>query len=425
MAHIVRRHAPEYERERPHLTETHRKVLTEVALCRTPLLGTHGVVCTHCGVVHDQAYNSCGNRHCPTCKGTARAVWLAARQREALPVPYFHTTFTLPHELAPLALVNFQVVYDLLFYASSQTIQEIAAHPDHLGGRVGMIGAVHTWGSALVHHPHVHYLIPGIALTDDGRLVRPEKDGFFLPDRVLGAKFRGKFLDLLDKARQEGKLEFVGQAAALTTESAWQAFKDKLYRKNWVVHTTAPAQRAGGVDQLLGYLSRYVDRVAITDKRLVSFADGQVTFRYKRHDGQRVHWKTMSLDATTFLDRFLMHVVPAGFHRFRQFGLLANCHRRKNLARLRELLQVPPRPAGGTTRLWVFLVLVSLMIPTRCPGCGKGDLLYFKDTPPPWQDLRRLPWEQLPHAEQLDRLPPPDPSPDANHSLPEGWWDPY
>ena len=422
MAHIIRRHAAAYERARPQLTESQRKVLTEVALCRTPLLGTHGVICLDCGEVHDEAYNSCGNRHCPSCKGPARAAWRAARAREALPVPYFHSTFTLPHELVPLSLVNFQVIYDLLFAASSQTIHEIAANPKHLGGRVGMIGAVHTWGSALVAHPHVHYVIPGIALSDDGRLVRPQKD-FFLPDRVLSSKFRGKFMALLEKARQNGELNFVGRAAALATESAWKTLKDKLYQKNWVVHTPPPAKRAGGVEQLLGYLARYVDRVAITDDRLVSFADGQVTFRYKRHDGDRVHWNTIPLDATVFLDRVLMHVVPKGFHRFRQFGLLVNCHRQKNLARLRKLLGEPTRPVRDGTRLWMFLAMVSLMIPTRCPGCGKGDLISFRDTRPAWRDLRRLTMDDLSRAEQLDRLPPPVSYPDTNRSLPNGWWD--
>ena len=422
MAHIVRRHAAEYERAYPQLTETHRKVLTEVALCRTPLLGSHGVLCPRCGEIHDEAYNSCGNRHCPTCKGTARAKWRAARGREALPVPYFHFTFTLPHELVPLALVNFKVVYNLLFAASSQTIEQIAANPKHLGGRVGMIGAVHSWGSALVAHPHVHYVIPGIALSDDGRLIRPKKD-YFLPGPVLSAKFRGKFLALLEKARQKGELEFVGQAAALATEPAWQALKDKLYRKKWVVDTTATSKRAGGVDQLLGYLARYVDRVAISDDRLVSFADGKVTFRNKRHVGKRVHWTTMELDATTFLNRFLMHVLPRGFHRFRQFGLLANCHRQKNLARLRELLGEPARPARDTTRLLMFLAMVSLMIPTRCPGCGKADLVSFRDNRPAWSDLRRLTMDDLSRAEQLQSLPPEDPSPDTNDGLPPGWWD--
>jgi hypothetical protein len=228
---------------------------------------------------------------------------------------------------------------------------------------------------------------------------------------------------LLEKARQNGELNFVGRAAALATESAWKTLKDKLYQKNWVVHTPPPAKRAGGVEQLLGYLARYVDRVAITDDRLVSFADGQVTFRYKRHDGERVHWKTTSLDTTVFLDRVLMHVVPAGFHRFRQFGLLANCHRRKNLARLRKLLGEPARRACDRTRLWMFLAMVSLMIPTRCPGCGKGDLVYFQDTRPAWQDLRRLTMDDLSRAEQLDRLPPPESNPDKNRSLPDGWWD--
>jgi hypothetical protein len=400
-------------------------VLTEVALCRTPLLGSHGLLCEHCGELHGHAYNSCGNRHCPSCKGRARAAWRAARRREALPVPYFHSTFTLPHELAPLAEVNFRVVYNLLFHAASQTIQQIAANPKHLGGRVGMIGAVHTWGGALVHHPHVHFLIPGIALTDDGRLLRPKKGDYFLPDRVLSSKFRGKFLALLDKARQKGELKFVGPAETLAAERAWQALKNKLYQKNWVVHTSPPAKRAGGVDQLLGYLARYVDRVAITDDRLLSLADGQVTFRYKRHHGDRVQWKTTSLDATTFLDRFLSHVVPAGFHRFRQFGLLANCHRQKNLARLRQLLDVPARPVGDGMRLWVFLVLVSLMIPTRCPGCRKGDLVHYKEDPPRWEDLRRLPWRDLPRAEQLqlDCLPPPEPLPYADRSLVNAWWD--
>jgi hypothetical protein len=299
-------------RARYGVSRAQQRILHDLARCRTAALGGHTQQCTACG--HEViAYNSCRNRHCPKCQGRARARWLAARAAELLPVPYFHVVFTLPAALAPLALRNKRLLYGMLFRAVAATLRTIARDPQHLGADLGFLTVLHTWGQTLQHHPHVHCVVPGGGLARDGRRWVACRPQFFLPVRVLSRYFRHRFLRLLRAARQQGKLAYHGQLAHLADPTAWARWVDGLTRTEWVVYAKPPF---GGPRQVLKYLARYTHRVAIANHRLVSLADGRVTFQWKDYaHGQR--WRTMTLDAVEFLRRFLLHALPRGLQRIR------------------------------------------------------------------------------------------------------------
>lgn len=311
-----------------------------IELCRTAELGGHTEVCPDCGLVRC-AYNSCRNRHCPKCQGQARAEWLAARQAELLPVPYFHVVFTLPAPVAEMAFQNKRVVYAILFRAAAETLRRIAADPRHLGAEIGLVAVLHTWGQSLHHHPHVHCVVPGGGLSPDGARWIGCRPGFFLPVRVLSRLFRRLFLDELYAAFEAGELGFFGALAGLTRSAAFTDRLRALRRVEWVVYAKPPF---GGPAQVLAYLGRYTHRVAIANARLVEITDADVAFRWKdyRREGKA---KVMTLSAHEFIRRFLLHTLPDGFHRIRHFGFLANGHRTVKLALCRKLLAAPaPNP---------------------------------------------------------------------------------
>ena len=349
------------ENNRSWLTGLHRKVLSAIERCRTAALGGHKDQCSRCGY-QTISYNSCRNRHCPKCQTNARDKWLAARQGELLAVPYVHVVFTLPHELAPLALYNKKLLYDLLFRSSAASLLEIAADPKHLGAEIGFLSVLHTWGQNLLHHPHVHCVIPAGGLSPDHeRWVHPRYP-FFLPVKVLSRVFRGKFVSGLKQAFQKGELCLPGALQPLARRKAFHSFLRTLFRHDWVVYAKRPF---GGPEHVLHYLARYTHRVAISNHRLVNFAEGKVTFRWKDYaHGNKS--RLMTLATEEFLRRFLLHVLPRGFVRIRFFGLLANRRRGTLLPLCRRLIEDnatsrTPSPAAAQDRS---------SSGSTCPLCG-------------------------------------------------------
>jgi Putative transposase/Transposase zinc-binding domain len=312
--------------------------MSAIEQCRSAALGGHVERCEDCG--HSRiAYNSCRNRHCPKCQGAAATDWLAAREADLLPVGYFHVVFTLPAEIAPIAYQNKAVVYDLLFRTATETLLTIAADRKYLGARIGATAVLHSWGSAMTHHPHVHMIVPGGGISLDGtRWVRC-KPGFLLPVRVLSRLFRRLFLAALADAHAAGRLAFFGEIASLRRREAFAAHLAPLRRKNWFVYAKPPF---AGPEAVLAYLARYTHRVAIANSRLMALDECGVTFRYKdyRRNGQ-ARYRTMTLAADEFIRRFLLHVLPKGFHRIRHYGLLASAGCKANIARARELMAAP------------------------------------------------------------------------------------
>lgn len=340
VADIFRSAGPAYRAAHAgHLSLGQLKVMTAIENCRTAALGGHVEACDDCG--HWRiAYNSCRNRHCPKCQGAAARTWLAEREADLLPVGYFHVVFTLPTQVADIALQNKAAVYDLLFRAASETMLTIAADPRHLGARIGLTAVLHTWGSALTHHPHVHMIVPGGGLSPDGARWVSSRPAFLLPVRVLGKLFRRLFLVGLSALHAAGRLVFFGGLAPLAERRAFLRHLSPARTKRWVVYAKAPF---AGPAAVLAYLSRYTHRVAISNSRLMSFDEAGVTFRIKdyRRDGPE-RYGTLTLGPHEFIRRFLLHVLPKGFHRIRHYGLLASAGRRANLTRIRALLAVPP-----------------------------------------------------------------------------------
>jgi hypothetical protein len=324
--------------EAGHLSLHQLKVMTAIEHCRTAALGGHVEACADCE--HTRiAYNSCRNRHCPKCQGAAARTWLAAREADLLPVGYFHVVFTLPAQVAHIAFQNKAAVYDLLFRAASETMLTIAADPKHLGARIGLTAVLHTWGSAMTHHPHIHMIVPGGGLSRDGSCWISARPAFLLPVRVLAKLFRRLFLAGLIALHEAGRLAFFGDLVHLTDRPAFLRHLAPVRTKRWVVYAKPPF---AGPAAVLAYLSRYTHRVAISNRRLVAFDAAGVTFRTKdyRRDGAARYGIT-TLATHEFIRRFLLHVLPKGFHRIRHYGLLASAGRRANLARIRELLAVP------------------------------------------------------------------------------------
>ena len=320
--------------------------MSAIENCRTAALGGHVARCENdkCGYTLI-AYNSCRNRHCPKCQGAAAREWLAAREAELLPVPYFHVVFSLPARIADIAYHNKAVIYDILFKASAETMITIAADPKHLGARIGVLSILHTWGSALTHHPHVHMIVPGGGISLDGTRWVACRPNFFLYVGVLSRLFRRLVLEKLDAAHRAGALQFFGKHAALTNARAFAAYLAPLRNSEWVVYSKRPF---GGPKEVLRYLARYTHRVAISNRRLLSLDDSGVTFKWKdyRIEGPK-RYGVMTLDTHEFIRRFLMHVLPQGFHRIRYYGLLTSQNRAKNIARARELLAVPLIPVDA------------------------------------------------------------------------------
>ena len=342
VADIFRAHGPAYRRAHSqHLNLPQLKVMSAIETCRTAALGGHVSACTKCGHQHI-AYNSCRNRHCPKCQGSAAQDWMQARMEDLLPVEYFHVIFTLPSQITDIAYQNKAAVYGLLFTASAQTLLAIAADPKHLGARIGMTSVLHTWGSAMTHHPHVHVIVPGGGMSPDGTRWIGCRPGFFLPVKVLSRLFRRLFLEGLARLHQAGKLRFFGDLSELADRDTFQALLAPLRKSDWVVYAKPPF---GGPKAVLAYLSRYTHRVAISNHRLVSADADTVAFRWKDYrikKGDRM--KVMRLPTAEFIRRFLIHVLPSGFHRIRHAGFLANGIRRDRIAMIRRLLDCEPEP---------------------------------------------------------------------------------
>jgi len=358
------------ERNRPWLRWQHIKVLRAIRRCRTAALGGHLDECTRCGHRAAISYNSCRNRHCPKCQTSTRERWIAARQRELLPTRYVHVVFTLPHRLAPLALQNKKVLYDLLFRASAETLLEVARDPRHLGAEIGFFSVLHTWSQKLGLHPHVHCVIPAGGLSLDHAHWIPSRERFFLPIHVLRRVFRGKFVAGLRQAFQVGQLNFHGDLALLAQPKTFAAWLRPLFRKDWVVYSKPPF---GGPEYVLQYLGRYTHRVAISNHRLVSLAEGNVTFRW-RDSAHNNEQKLLTLSLDEFLRRFLLHLLPKGFVRIRNFGFLANRKRAITVPLCLSLLGSPTEAtheasAHSPCDLWL------------CPHCGGSMRVIQRFTP--------------------------------------------
>jgi hypothetical protein len=348
-----------------HLSLDQLKVMAAIETCRTAALGGHVEACEDCG--HTRiAYNSCRNRHCPKCQCAAAREWLAAREADLLPVGYFHVVFTLPAEIADIAWHNKAVIYDLLFRAASEAMITIAAERKHLGARIGITAVLHTWGSAMTHHPHVHMIVPGGGISLDGTRWMSCRPGFFLPVRVLSKLFRWLFLSKLADAHAADRLKFFSNHAGLGDRRAFAAFLAPLRRKNWFVYAKPPF---AGPEAVLAYLARCTHRVAISNSRLIALNEAGVTFRYKdyRRNGDE-RYRTMTLDPGEFIRRFLLHVLPKGFHRIRHYGLLARAGRKANIARARHLLAAP-QPKAECSGTGTDAAAPSDWRPP-CPCCG-------------------------------------------------------
>jgi hypothetical protein len=380
LADIFRQHGPSY-RARHDLPLSHLKVMRAIETCRTAALGGHVERCGHCA--HERiAYNSCRNRHCPKCQTLAKEQWLQQRKRELLPIQYFHIVFTVPPAIAEIALQNKRVLFQILFRTSAKTLLTIAADPKHLGAAVGFFSILHTWGQNLLFHPHVHCVVTGGGLSPQDEWVA-SRPNFFLSVRVLSRLFRRLFLEALDTAYDQGDIEFHGKLATLRDKESFQKHLASARQTEWVVYAKPPF---GSPEQVIEYLGRYTHRVALSNQRLLSFHDEQVTFQYKDYgsnDPQRS--RQMTLSADEFTRRFLLHVIPAGFQRIRHYGLLTNRYRAENLVRCRELL-VGPRSDLLPTSPRMAAMLARIVEPAaRCPRCKAGIMIRVSEIAPiPW-----------------------------------------
>jgi hypothetical protein len=373
VADIFRDHGPAWRRAmRGHLSHDQLKVMSAIEGCRTAALGGYVARCANPACGHTTiAYCSCRNRHCPKCQGSQALEWLVARKAELLEVPYFHVVFTLPARIAAIAYQNKAVIYDLLFKASSETLLTIAADPKRLGVKIGFTSVLHTWGSAMTHHPHVHMIVPGGGLTPNGAKWIGSSEDFLLPVPVLTRMFRGKMLAMLKSAHADGKLQFFGPHIDLTDKARFKAWLEPLYDTHWHVYAKRPF---AGPEQVLAYLARYTHRVAISSKRLVGIDEKGVTFTYKdyRIEGPG-RYKTMTVAPGEFIRRFMLHVLPKGFHRIRHYGLLASCRTKaETLARARALIAVatPPKPSPTMQQPAGDSTATTDKPAHPCPCCG-------------------------------------------------------
>lgn len=381
VADVLREYGESYrQQDGVALSPEQSRVMHAIQVCRTAALGGHRRECDHCGG-EVLSYNSCRNRHCPKCQGLAKARWLEARRAELLPVDYYHVVFTIPDPLlAPLALQNKRVVYDILLAAAADSLRTIGADPKHLGARLGFMAILHTWTQTLGHHPHVHCVVPGGGFTLDGDGWVACRRGFLLPTRVLSRRFRRVFLDRLEAAFAAGELEFHGALKPLADPAAFARRVESCRQIEWNVYAKPPF---GGPEKVLDYLARYTHRVAIGNHRLVRMQDGKITFTYRANNKRKDHTRgatrrTMTLGAHEFIRRFLMHVLPKGFVRIRYYGFLGNARRAKNIARIRTLLGVPETPGSDAPDKADWAALLEALTgkdPLRCPHCGQGRLV--------------------------------------------------
>jgi hypothetical protein len=371
VADIVRAHGEAFVASRGGKIPTEqRRIMRDITVCRTAALGGHVEQCDRCGhrVI---AYNSCRNRHCPKCHASAGAEWVADRERDLLPVEYFHVVFTVPEEVAVIALQNKKVVYEILFRTAAETLRRIAADPKHLGAEIGLLAVLHTWGQNLRHHPHVHCIVPGGGPAPDGTSWVPCRPGFFLPVKVLSRLFRGKFLHRLKAAHAEGKLTFHGRVEALRNPESFRVYLAPLYRREWVVYAKPPF---GSPAQVLKYLGRYTHRVAISNRRLIGMKDGNVSFVWKDY-AAGCRQRVMTISAVEFLRRFLLHVLPKGFVRIRYYGFMANRCRKEKIALCRQLLAPQPASESDVIDEDRGPQTTSGASPQKCPACREGTLV--------------------------------------------------
>jgi hypothetical protein len=362
VADVLKRHGEEYRRNNGMSNKQH-KVMTALANCRTAWFGYHEDACDECGHI-ERDFNSCRDRHCPKCQGISRRKWVNARLTDILPVPHYHVVFTLPYQLQPLTAYNKKVIYDLLFSCSSQTLLAFGSDPKWLGGELGFYGVLHTWGQKLWQHPHLHYVVPGGALTAKKRWVSPRYHGKFLfPVRALSKVFRGKFIEALKEAYRTENLSFSPEMQHLRRPKAFKRWLDHLVARNWIVYSKSPLNKA---KQVVRYIGRYTHRVAISNRRILDIKDGQVWFKYKDYRANRTEWKTAHLDAQEFIRRFLWHVLPTGFHKIRHFGYLANGRRKHFLALIKSLLEAKNDNEKQ---------LEADHWRPACPKCEKGKLI--------------------------------------------------
>ena len=375
VADIFRRYGGAYrEKHNASMSTAQRRVMSAIELCRTAALGGQIEQCDACGQQRI-CYRSCRNRHCPKCQSLARAEWIERRQAELLNCDYFHVVFTVPDKIAAIAYQNKEVVYNILFQATAETLRTIAADSKHLGAEIGFFAILHSWGSALLHHPHLHCVVPGGGISPDGTRWVPCKPGFFLHVRVLSRLFRRLFLEHLRNAFDSGKLKFFTDLESLRNRHTFNRYLEPLKKAKWVVYVKRPF---AGPQQVLDYVGRYTHRVAISNNRLLDIDAGHVSFRYKDYRNDRQQ-KTMTLSAEEFIRRFLLHALPHGFHRIRYYGFLGNRFRQEKLARCRQLLgmalpQVPPKPSANSdcNDRHEELTGTSLRI---CPVCHRGHMV--------------------------------------------------
>jgi hypothetical protein len=374
IAHILREHIVDYQEKYP-LHPQQYKIVYDLLSCRTAYLGGHIDKCDSCGTERI-AYNSCRNRHCPTCQNVPRERWLKARKQELLPLTYFHTVFTLPHELNPMILSNKKVMLDILFKAVAKTLLTFGHNPQNgLGGKLGFIAILHSW--ELNAHFHLHCLIAGGAMTEDGKDFKSCKNGYLFNEEALGLVFRGKFIEYMSQAYQSGSLTFPGICAPYERPERFEQLRNNLYCHKWVVSVQSPITRP---EYVLEYLGRYTHRVAVSNQRITSLKDGLVTFTYKNRTTNRID--TSTIDAVEFIRRFLLHALPQGFVRVRHFGFLANRNKTANLAKLRRLLDLPPQKDKAVEQSMEEMMreLTGIDI-TTCPCCKKGKMQLVAEIP--------------------------------------------
>ena len=376
VADILREHIAEYQSNYPLYSDQYQ-IVYDLLNCRTAYLGGHIERCDHCGAGR-VTYHSCRNRHCPKCQSMPRERWLEARKKELLPVIYFHTVFTLPHELNAIIFINKKVMLDILFKAASETLLSFAENPHNgLGGKLGFIAIVHTWDQLLNAHYHLHCLIPGGALSEDWTSWIPCKNQYLFNEEALSLVFRGKYIDYMTQAYQSGQLRFSGISAAYQRPEGFQELRDILYAKPWVVNVQTPINRPEGV---LEYLGRYTHRVAISNHRLISLKDGVVTFIYKNRETKEMKQTTIS--AVEFIRRFLLHVLPKGFVRIRHFGFLANRNKAEHIEKLRRVFELPLDTETDDPQSIEELVhkLTGIDL-TLCPCCKRGTMILVGELP--------------------------------------------
>src|SRR5215469_2418161 len=382
VADIFRRYGEAYRQQHDgSLSTAQRRVMTAIELCRTAALGGHLERCDTCGYERP-AYDSCRDRHCPKCQSLARAEWVEKRMAEVLSTHYFHVVFSVPEQIASIAYQNKRIVYDILFRATAETLSTIAADPKHLGAEIGFFAVLHSWGQTLVHHPHLHCVVPGGGISLDGTQWISCRPNFFLPVRVLSRLFRRLFLTYLDHAFDSGQLHFFTSLEALRDRQAFQCHLDSVRDVEWVVYAKAPF---AGPQQVVDYVGRYTHRVAISNHRIVDIEGGEVKFTWRdyRDNNQQ---KTMTLSSEEFIGRFLLHVLPMGFHRIRYYGFLANAHRQEKLERCRQLLGMAPPTKGSSHTAtpedyrdrYERLTGHSLR---ECPVCHRGQMIPLANLP--------------------------------------------